>query len=569
VITTSHIPRTGRNDRGARCDAWAKFAVKGSAVSAIDPLLSVRDLRIESCLGRPIVHGVSFDLAPGESLGLVGESGSGKTTTALALMGYARTGMKIAGGTVMIQGRLVELHDDDAAREIRGRLISHVPQDPGTNLNPSLRIAGNILDILREHGQPAGEANVIEALERVGLPANREFSRRFPHQLSGGQQQRVLITNSLACHPPLIVLDEPTTGLDVVTQAKVLEEIDRLRRDKGVAMVYVSHDLAVVSQICDRIAVMYEGRLVEVGSARSILGNPQQDYTRRLLAATPDHRVPRTRARAVRDDPPVLKVQGLQAVHKDRRGTVVAARDISFKVHRGECVALVGESGSGKTTIARAVAGLHAPSAGIIELHGEKLQSTARRRTREQLRRCQMVFQNPFESLNPRQTVASEIARPAIVLGNMSPAEAQKEVAGLLEKVRLPARVAAKLPTELSGGERQRVAIARALAAKPEVLICDEVTSALDVSVQASVIQLLNELRNDLGLAILFITHNLGVVAMIADRLLVLEKGDICESGHVEEVFANPQSSRTISMLEAAPTLAIEPDAIPILGPNP
>lgn len=536
-----------------------------SIASATDPLLKVRDLRIEARDGRPIVHGISFDLAPGETLGLVGESGSGKTTTALALMGYARTGMKIAGGSVTIQGRLVELHNDDAAREIRGRLISHVPQDPGTNLNPSLRIAGNILDILREHGRPAGESNVIEALERVDLPANREFSRRYPHQLSGGQQQRVLITNSLACHPPLIVLDEPTTGLDVVTQAKVLEEIDRLRRDEGVAMVYVSHDLAVVSQICDRIAVMYEGRLVEMGSARSVLGSPQQAYTRRLLAATPDHRVPRTGTKPGRNATPVLQVQGLQAVHKCRRGTVVAARDISFEVHRGECVALVGESGSGKTTIARTVAGLHAPSAGTIRLHGEELQSTARRRSREQLRRCQMVFQNPYESLNPRQTIASEIARPAIVLGNMSPADAEKEVAGLLEKVRLPSRVAAKLPTELSGGERQRVAIARALAAKPEVLICDEVTSALDVSVQASVIHLLNELRNDLGLAILFITHNLGVVAMIADRLLVLEKGDICESGYVEEVFANPQSSRTLSMLEAAPTLAIEPDAIPTL----
>ncbi|MFD6517741.1 ABC transporter ATP-binding protein [Rhodococcus sp. NPDC060176] len=520
------------------------------------PLLTVRDLIIESNAGRIIIPGVSFDLHRGETLGLVGESGSGKTTTALALMGYARPGMSIVSGSVSIAGQNVPLNDEYAARNIRGRMISHVPQDPGTNLNPSLRISGNITDVLRQHGRSAGDEDVLQALRRVDLPTENNFASRFPHQLSGGQQQRVLITNSLACQPPLVVLDEPTTGLDVVTQAKVLDEIQRLRREEEIAMIYVSHDLAVVSQICDRIAVMYHGRILEIGSAAQVLGDPQHEYTRRLVAATPDHRRPRKADRTVTRNRPVLSVDHLRAVHKSRSGTYVAAQDISFDVHRGECVALVGESGSGKTTIARTIAGLHASTAGRITLNGAVLPTTAAKRTREQRQRVQIVFQNPYESLNPRQSIVSEVSRPAVMLHGLTSADARKETLTLLDQVRLPARVADKLPTELSGGERQRVAIARALAARPDVLICDEITSALDVSVQAAVNDLLNELRTTLGLALVFITHSLGVVATIADRVLVLESGNLCESGYVEDVFANPTSDRTASMLKAAPTLA-------------
>ena len=521
------------------------------------PLLTVRELNIESSAGRAIVRDISFDLHRGQTLGLVGESGSGKTTTALALMGYARPGMRIVAGSITIDGHIVPLNDEHGARHIRGRMISHVPQDPGTNLNPSLRVSGNITDVLRQHGRPAGEQEVLHALGRVDLPTRSDFARRFPHQLSGGQQQRVLITNSMACNPPLIVLDEPTTGLDVVTQAKVLDEIQRLRREEDVAMVYVSHDLAVVSRICDHIAVMYQGCLLEIGPTAKVLSNPEHDYTRRLVAATPDHRRPRPADRSVARETPVLGVERLQAVHEGRHVTYTAAQDISFDVHRGECVALVGESGSGKTTIARTIAGLHVPTAGRITLHGQALAATAAKRTREQRQRVQIVFQNPYESLNPRQTVAAEIARPAVVLRGVTDAAARSEVQTLLDRVRLPARLADKLPTELSGGERQRVAIARALSARPEVLICDEITSALDVSVQAAVIDLLTELRSELGLALVFITHSLGVVATIADRVLVLESGRLCESGYVADVFANPQSARTTMMLEAVPTLAV------------
>jgi peptide/nickel transport system ATP-binding protein len=521
--------------------------------SDAEPILVVHGLRVQSTAGRTIVEDISLRVGHGETLGIVGESGSGKTTTALAILGFARPGMTITRGTVTVQGRVVPLDNENGARAMRGSVMSHVPQDPGTNLNPSLRIGACIADMLKAHRRPAAKDTVLAALGRVELPAEREFARRFPHQLSGGQQQRVLITNSLICQPPLVILDEPTTGLDVVTQARVLAEIERLHHEDAVAMVYVSHDLAVVSQICQQIAVMYNGRVVEQGPADEVLGNPQHEYTQKLIAATPDHTAPVRRPESERPRDPVLQVCGLQAVHKGRRATVVAAEDVSLDVAAGECVALVGESGSGKTTIARVVAGLHPPSRGEVVLRGEPVAALAKRRTREQRRACQIIFQNPYESLNPRQLVADEIARPAMLLRGLSRAEAGVDT--LLEQVRLPAGLGRKLPSELSGGERQRVAIARALAAGPELLVCDEVTSALDVSVQATVIDLLNELMSDLGLALLFITHNLGVVASIADRVLVLENGHICEAGPAAAVLQKPTSARAIAMLEAAPRL--------------
>jgi ABC-type glutathione transport system ATPase component len=527
--------------------------VTTSIPNATSPVLTVDGLRVETVGGRAIVDDASFTLDPGQTLGIVGESGSGKTTTALAILGYARPGMKIVAGAITIAGHQVDLSDERSARRLRGSIVSHVPQDPGTNLNPSLRIGACIGDMLTAHGQPMSEEAVLAALGRVELPAERTFARRFPHQLSGGQQQRVLITNSLVCRPPLVVLDEPTTGLDVVVQARVLAEIERLHREDHVAMVYVSHDLAVISQICHHIAVMYDGKIVEYGTADEILGHPQHDYTRKLIAATPDHTVPVQRARPTGAPSEVLVVRNLRAEHSGRDGTVVAARDVSFAVGVGECVALVGESGSGKTTIARVVAGLHRPAAGDVLLNGKRLAPLAKRRTRDERRACQIIFQNPYESLNPRQLVADEIARPAMVLRGVSRANAG--VDELLERVRLPARLGRKLPGELSGGERQRVAIARALAAEPELLVCDEITSALDVSVQATVIELLNELMAELGVALLFITHNLGVVASIADRVLVLDNGDICESGTTAAVLQKPTSPRAVAMLEAAPRL--------------
>ena len=577
------------------------------------PVLRVEGLSVELDSGEPIVEDVSLELRPGEVLGLVGESGSGKTTTALALLGFARRGARIAGGTVEIDGKPLTGRGEGVARALRGRLVSYVAQDPGAALNPSLRVGDLIGDMLQAHGGDGGL--VAGALASVHLPADAEFSRRFPHQLSGGQQQRVAIATALVCEPRVIVLDEPTTGLDVVTQGRILEEIDRLRRERSVAVVYVSHDLAVVATIADRIAVMYAGQVVEEGPTAAVVARPRHPYTRGLLASVPDvgqprriesipgvavgvgerpsgcafaprcpqkperaeHEVPplepigegrRVRCFAWRETPrlaveelpvppaaeravPLLAVEGLRAEY----GRLVAVEGVSFELARSECLALVGESGSGKSTIARCVAGLHAPAAGRVLLDGGALAPRAAKRPRAARRRIQIVFQNPNDSLNPRHRVGDAIARPARILRDLPAREARDEVARLLERVRLPARLAERYPGELSGGERQRVAIARALSAQPDLIVCDEITSALDVSVQAAVLELLAELRTELQLALLFITHDLGVVASVADRVLVLEHGVVCDTGAVDAILRRPEHEYTQRLVAAAPRL--------------
>jgi len=644
-------------------------------------VLTARELRVELASGAAIIEGVSLELAAGDILGLVGESGSGKTTTARSLFGYADRGVSRQSGQITVAGE--QLDTADSLRRARGRLLSYVPQNPGTSLNPSLRVLAAIEDMLSAHAAESGPrsgrgAAAAGLLDRVGLPADGQFGRRFPHQLSGGQQQRVCIAIALACDPPVVVLDEPTTGLDVLTQDRILAELVRLRDERGAAMLYITHDLAVVGQIASRIAVMYAGRIVEQGPARQILSAPRHPYTRGLVASTPDHLRPRvleampgiavgvgdrpagcafaprcgqrtdrcetelpelaeisgrhlvrcfewrstpavapgppiTASPVARADPAtpaapaadlamaggtapvadgvlvadgnlvagagadvrvagpaaseagsgqaILAVEHLSAEYRGRGARHVAARDVSFTLAEGGCVALVGESGSGKTTIARSIAGLHPPASGRILLAGQELPGRAQRRTTQQRRRVGIVFQNPAEALNPRHTVAAAIARPARLLRGLDSGAAQAEVDRLLDAVRLPARVARRYPGELSGGERQRVAIARALASGPEVLICDEVTSALDVSVQAAVLELLRELRRELSVAILFITHDLGVVAAVAERVLVLRGGIICEQGITAQVLGAAQHEYTRRLLAAAPSLSVSTQA--------
>jgi peptide/nickel transport system ATP-binding protein len=595
-----------------------------SAVGAA-PVIRVADLSLHLQTGEPVVEGVSFDVAPGEIVGLVGESGSGKTTTALSLLGYTRPGVVVGGGTVEVAGESVLRRDRRSLRGLRGKTVSYVPQDPGGSLNPSMRVGDAIMDVLRAHRAGARpDEYVHSALERVELGSDRRFARRYPHQLSGGQQQRVTIAMACVCDPPVAVLDEPTTGLDVLTQDRILAELRRLRDEDGMAMVYVTHDLAVVSQMADRIVVMYAGRIVEDGPAAEVIERPRHPYTRALVEAIPDFRHPRALrgiagvsvgvgdwpsgcafaprcthaqlrcqealpdleetvpghhvrclrwmeldlheagrggARERRDAAavrPLLEVSGLEARYRTSRSQRPAVDAVSFTVEPGRCVALVGESGSGKTTIGRCIAGLHEPAAGTISFDGVPVAGAARKRPLEVRRRIQIVFQNPFESLNPRQRVRTAIVRPLRVLRRLDRAAAEREVGELLERVKLPARLADRFPVELSGGERQRVAIARALAARPDLLICDEVTSALDVSVQAAVLELLQELQRELHLSMLFITHNLGVVACVADTVLVLDQGSLCESGAVAEVLASPSHDYTRRLLAAAPCL---PDA--------
>jgi len=589
------------------------------------PVIRVVNLSLGLRTGEPVVEDVSFAVGRGEILGLVGESGSGKTTTALSLLGYTRTGVVVRGGTIEVGGESIMGRDARSLRSVRGKVVSYVPQDPGGALNPSLRVGDAIMDVLRAHrAERASSESVQAALERVELGADPQFGHRYPHQLSGGQQQRVTIAMASVCEPPVAVLDEPTTGLDVLTQDRILTELARLRDEDGMAMVYVSHDLAVVAKMADRIVVMYAGRVVENGPAAEVIERPRHPYTRALVAAIPDFRRPRalqgipgvsvgvgewpagcafaprcqhqqerchsavpalTRAtpqhtvRCVRWDEialperaaeggrtataasgerPLLEVSGLEVRYRSGRSARPAVSDVSFAIESGRCVALVGESGSGKTTVGRCVAGLHVPTAGRIAFDGVELAGSSRSRSLDQRRRIQIVFQNPFESLNPRHRVAASIERPLRVLRRLSRADAQREVGDLLERVRLPKRLGDRFPIELSGGERQRVAIARALAAKPDLLVCDEVTSALDVSVQAAVLELLAELQRDLRLSMLFITHNLGVVACIADSVLVMDRGSLCESGPVSQVLSAPSDEYTQRLLSAAPCL---PDA--------
>ncbi len=588
-------------------------------------VLEASDLRVELGNGAAIIEGVSFELRAGEILGLVGESGSGKTTTARSLFGHHERGVAQRSGEISLAGQ--RLATPASFARARGGSLSYVPQNPGTSLNPSLRILAAIEDMLRAHHAAGPDRAALSGsagaqLARVGLPTDREFHRRFPHQLSGGQQQRVCIAIALSCDPAVVVLDEPTTGLDVVTQDRILRELIRLRDERGVAMLYITHDLAVVGQIANRIAVMYAGRIVEQGAAEQILSAPRHPYTRGLVASTPDHLLPRPLAvmtgiaAGVGDRPlgcafaprcgqrvercaaempgleeaapghdvrcfewastpaldwahavvpaaaagaerrAMLEVAHVSAEYRSHRSRNVVVHDVSFTVEQGACVALVGESGSGKTTIARMIAGLHPPSAGRIQVGDVALAGRAQQRTVEDRRRIAIVFQNPAEALNPRHTVISSVARPARILRGLDRAGAEAEARRLLEAVRLPGRIAERYPGELSGGERQRVAIARALVGRPDVLVCDEVTSALDVSVQAVVLELLADLRRQFGISIVFITHDLGVVAAVAERVLILEAGSICEEGTTAEVLGAPQQDYTKRLLDAAPSLS-------------
>jgi peptide/nickel transport system ATP-binding protein len=503
--------------------------------------------------GRPIVRDIAFDVRRGETVGLVGESGSGKTTVSLSLLGHARPGTVISDGSVSVAGQPVLGVSQQALRSLRGRRISYVPQDASTSLSPSMRVGLQLQELLRAHEIERDlKERVAAACAAAQFPTSEGELRRWPHQLSGGQRQRLAIAMALLADPEVVVMDEPTTGLDVTTQAHLLRTVKSLVRHRQIAVVYVTHDLAVVRNLADRVVVLREGRLVEMAPVEQIFRAPAHPYTRELLGAVP--RLPDA-DEPPRDPPPprpiALAVRGLSAAH----GRNVVVDELDFELGEGRCLAVVGESGSGKTTLMRCLAGMHRRATGSIELGSLRLRPDGRRRPGSAHRLIQLVPQDPDTSLNPDRIVAEIVGRPLRQFEHLRGGAQRRRVAELLEQVKLTGEIAARLPRELSGGQKQRVAIARALAASPSVLLCDEVTSALDVNVQDSILGLLTELRETLGTAMVFVSHDLAVVGRISDEVIVLRRGECCERGPTSEVLTDPQHDYTRELLEAVPRL--------------
>jgi peptide/nickel transport system ATP-binding protein len=580
---------------------------------------------LSSGTGSKVIQDISLEVRGGEILGIVGESGSGKTTLGLAMIQHTRRGLKIGEGTVVVDGQNLGALSGEQLRELRGNALAYVPQDPGTALNPARRIGPQLTEALTAHGRSKeeAEARIQELLNEVGLSSVPHVLTSYPHQLSGGQQQRVTIAVAFACRPALIVMDEPTTGLDVSTQRTVLETVKNLCVKSHVAAIYVSHDLLVVGELANRVAVVYSGRVVELGTTEEVFRSPQHPYTRGLLRAIPspdrasrlvgiegvqprpgqrppgcafltrcpvkmdncateppelypagpDGHVARclrvgeadtlpsapavTTELSVQDRPPippsapetVLGVTNLNANY----GPKQVLHDISLVIPPNACVAIVGESGSGKTTLARCFAGLHTAWTGDMVLQGEKLTPGIRHRSKDALQRVQYIFQNPYASLNPRRTIGGLLSQPLEHFTKLSRRERNERIVQAIRSVSLPTQMLDRYPDQLSGGERQRIAIARALIVEPRVVVCDEVTSALDVSVQAAVVEMLRRLQAEQNLSMLFVTHNLALVRSIAQQVAVIRLGRLVEAGPTETVLTNPQTEYTQRLLEDIP----------------
>ncbi len=528
------------------------------------PLLDIRGLHVALPPGsdRPYaVEDVSFAVGEGEIVCVVGESGSGKSLTARAVMGLLpEPKVRASAGRIDFEGRDLLTLPPDQRRALRGERLSMIFQEPMTALNPLMTVGRQIEEVLIVHAAKLTAAErrekILALLDEVRLPDPPRMAASFPHQLSGGQRQRAMIAMALILDPKLLVADEPTTALDVTTQAQILKLIAELQARHGAGVMFITHDFGVVAEIAHRIVVMQHGRVVEAGTADSILNRPGEPYTRALIAAipslTPAPRRPATSARTA------LRVSGLGKSYRMGGGlfaparAVHAAKEVSFELKRGETMGIVGESGSGKTTVARCLVRLLKPDAGSIDLDGVDLAPLSRSALRPYRKRVQMVFQDPFASLNPRRTIGDILAEGPIVHG-VAPAKARERARDLLSLVGLDPKVAERYPHEFSGGQRQRVGIARALALEPEVLVADEPVSALDVSVQAQVLRLIADIRERLGLSIVFITHDLRVAAQVCDRVAVMHRGEVVEQGVTAEVFAAPRHAYTRELFASVP----------------
>ncbi|MGF1552331.1 MAG: dipeptide ABC transporter ATP-binding protein [Paracoccaceae bacterium] len=523
------------------------------------PGLSVSDLDVGVVGGPRVVDGLSFDVRPGRTLCLVGESGSGKSVTALAVMGLLPPGvLRVTGGAIRLGGEDLTAATPARMRALRASALSMIFQEPMTALNPVLPVGRQIAEVLEAHGEldaAARRARVVEIMDEVHLPEPERLQNAFPHQLSGGQRQRVMIAMALVLRPALLIADEPTTALDVTTQRQILALIRELRESRGTAVLFITHDMGVVSEIADEVAVLRHGVLQEAQPVRSLLSSPRTDYARALLQA-----VPSLAPRPPREDhgaPVVLETRGLSKTYREagflsRGREVRAAQDVDLTLRGGRTLGIVGESGSGKSTVARCIVRLIDPTAGSIKVAGEEIATLSRRALKPHRRRFQIVFQDPFRSLNPRLRVVDSITEGPTNFG-VPREQARERARELMDLVHLPPSALERYPHQFSGGQRQRIAVARALAMEPDLLIADEAVSALDVSVQAQVLRLLDEVQARLGVAILFITHDLRVAAQICDEVMVMQRGVVVEHGPAADVLGQPLHDYTRALIEAAP----------------
>jgi peptide/nickel transport system ATP-binding protein len=556
-------------------DDGAMRAAKEKQMST-EPLLSVQGLAVDFATMDGVVHaveGVDLEIRPGETVAIVGESGSGKSTTAMAIIGLLAGGGKIAAGSIRLDGKEISHASEHELRAIRGRDIGLVPQDPMSNLNPVAKIGTQVAETLLAHGLATRQnvqAKVVEALTAAGLPDPARRAKQYPHEFSGGMRQRALIAIGLACKPRLLIADEPTSALDVTVQQTILDQIGQMTRELGTAVLLITHDLGLAAERAERVIVMHRGKVVEQGEARQILEDPQHPYTQSLVKAAPSVAAARLQPEAfrVQDRPAevdpaapvapadnIVEIENLTKVYpvRGRGEDFVAVDDVSLVIPRGETVAIVGESGSGKTTTARMLLKVIEPTKGLIRYEGKDISTLSRAETRNFRQQVQPIFQDPYSSLNPMFTIERLIAEPLEFYKRGSGADRRKRVRQLLDDVALPQSMLRRYPSELSGGQRQRVAIARALALSPDLIVCDEPVSALDVLVQDQILKLLGDLQREYGLSYLFISHDLAVVRLISDYVCVMKDGKLVEAATSEEIFTNPRDPYTRRLLASIP----------------
>jgi len=522
-----------------------------------DILLEIEDLQIQGYSDETwvdIIKGVDLTLHRGEVLGLIGESGAGKSTIGAAAMGYARDGTRISGGRIEFDGMELTTASEAEKRALRGSRIAYVAQSAAASFNPAHKIIDQHTEApvqYRIHKRLAAQEDAMELYERLRLPNPQEIGFRYPHQVSGGQLQRAMTAMAMSCRPDLIIFDEPTTALDVTTQIEVLAAIRDIVDQFNTAAIYITHDLAVVAQMADTIKVLLKGEEVEQASTKEMLENPKEDYTKSLWAVRSFKR--KQKSRPTDGTPPVISVKGIDAAYT---GGAKVLEDVSFDIYPGMTVAVVGESGSGKSTTARCITGLLPPMKGEIQFKGETLPARYQDRTRDQLRQAQMIYQMADTALNPKVQIHEIIGRPARFYSGLKGSALKQRVDELLDLIELePSQYYNRYPPELSGGQKQRIGIARALAAEPDFIICDEVTSALDQLVAEGILKLLDRLQQELGLAYMFITHDLATVRSIADEVVVMQNGKVVEQGPKDEMFTPPHHPYTDLLLSSVPEM--------------